>query len=592
MNEGREIDLLKPLGAGGFGVVWLARMRGRDGFTRRVAVKLMRRDHIENHEVLRRQRDEARLLGLLQHPNIVQVFDLTEMDGSPAVVMEYVEGVDVSSLIKATGALPGPAALAIVSGVASALEAGWSFVPPDTGRPLHVIHRDITPANVLVTVHGSVKVLDFGVARADFDREGHTQSVAFGTPRFMAPEQFLRGELTGANDIYALGVTAWEMLTGRGFERPSLEETLHRRGVHLQLDALPAAYRDGVAAMLAHDVTQRPTPAEVIAWADSLAVAGESLRAYARRVLPGVMSARESELSPAASTAAASGALSGGPSSAPATAARPPATTAAPMVSPPGAGPSVAPPPPSSASLAPPEPMADSGQSLVTEAPPPKQGTVALMAGGIAGIIGLAGMAALGLGAAWVSGLFDPADAAVEPAGSATEPVTAATEGPEAPPASEAATASVSADPPPVATTPATATPSKSTRKTAASEPDAPVRIAPSTTAPAETPVATPVASTPPVTTPAPEPAPATAVVETAPAERKTRTITVAADVIGLAVLVDGQKKGVTPLKNLTLSYGFHNVQVDTAAYSADINANTAGTLRYNSAQKKWEWLQ
>ncbi|MBM4394024.1 MAG: PEGA domain-containing protein, partial [Deltaproteobacteria bacterium] len=95
-----------------------------------------------------------------------------------------------------------------------------------------------------------------------------------------------------------------------------------------------------------------------------------------------------------------------------------------------------------------------------------------------------------------------------------------------------------------------------------------------------------------PAATPGAEPAPSTAVVATAPAERKTRTITVAADVIGLPVLVDGQRKGVTPLKNLTLSHGFHNVQVDTAAYNADINANTAGTLRYSSALKRWEWIQ
>ncbi len=586
MNEGREIDLLKPLGAGGFGVVWLARMRGRDGFTRRVAVKLMRRDHIENHEVLRRQRDEARLLGLLQHPNIVQVFDLTEMEGSPAVVMEYVEGADVSSLIKATGALPGPAALAIVSGVASALEAGWSFVPPDTGRPLHVIHRDIKPANVLVTVHGSVKVLDFGVARADFDREGHTQSVAFGTPRFMAPEQFLRGELTGANDIYALGVTAWEMLTGRGFERPSLEENLHRRGVHLQLDALPEPYREGVARMLAHDAVQRPTAAEVIAWCDGLPVHGESLRAYARRVVPAVMAAREAQLSPAAEGTAAPAPGSG----APATAARPPAA----QVAAPPEPVSVAPPPPS-VDVPPPEPAADSGQSLVSEAPSKKQGTVALMAGGVAGLIGLAGVAALALGAAWVSGVFAPGEpeAAVEPVADAAVPETeapaTAIEG--ASTAVEVPGAAPPTDPPAAAPPPTT---SKSSRKSTSAEPDAPVRIAPST--PATTPTETPVASGSPAAVPAPtpaaEPASSTAVVETVAAERKTRTITVAADVIGLPVLVDGQKKGVTPLKNLSLSYGFHNVQVDTAAYSADINANTAGTLRYNSVQKKWEWLQ
>ncbi|MBM4393432.1 MAG: serine/threonine protein kinase, partial [Deltaproteobacteria bacterium] len=482
MKEGRKIELLKPLGAGGFSVVYLARMRGRDGFSRRVAVKLLRRDQIENDEVLRRQRDEARLLGLLQHPNIVQVFDLTEIDGSPAVVMEYVEGTDVSSLIKGSGALPGPAALAIVSGVASALEAGWSFVPPDTGRPLHVIHRDIKPANVLVTVHGAVKVLDFGVARADFEREGHTQSVAFGTPRFMAPEQFLRGELTGANDIYALGVTAWEMLTGRGFERPSLEEGLHRRGVHFQLDALPEPYREGVARMLAHAAAQRPTAAEVMAWADSLAVPGESLRAYARRVVPGAIAARDTQLAQGTEGKAAAARTRW---SAPATAAHPPAAFAlssaglwappAPRSTPraPAGGPPV--------HLQPPEPIADSGHSLVSEVPGRKQGTVALMAGGIAALIGLGGVAALALGAAWVSGVFNPGEPDL------TEAIVDEAARPGDDPVDVGGTAATIASgddaAPPAAAEPAEAAPppaTRSSRKSTASDPHAPVRKAPS----------------------------------------------------------------------------------------------------------------
>ncbi|MBM4368421.1 MAG: PEGA domain-containing protein, partial [Deltaproteobacteria bacterium] len=256
-----------------------------------------------------------------------------------------------------------------------------------------------------------------------------------------------------------------------------------------------------------------------------------------------------------------------------------------------------APPP---ASLPPPEPAADSGQSLVSEAPRRKQGTVALMAGGIAGLIGLGGVAALALGAAWVSGVLNPAEPEL------TEAIVDEAASPGTDPAAVAGTATTTASgddaaPPPAADPVEAAAPpaTKSSRKSTASEPDAPVRIAPSATpAPGPEPAssgdgtstAAPAAA--PGATPAAEPTPSTAAVETAPAERKTRTITVAADVIGLPVLVDGQKKGVTPLKNLTLSYGFHNVQVDTAAYSADINANTAGTLRYNSALKKWEWLQ
>ena len=642
MDQGREIDLLKPLGAGGFGVVYLARMRGRDGFSRRVAVKLMRQDHLQNAEVLGRQRDEARLLGLLQHPNIVQVFDLTELRGSPAVVMEYVEGADVSSLIKFGGPLPGPAALGVVAAVASALDAGWSFVPPDTGRPLHVVHRDIKPANVLITVHGVVKVLDFGVARADFDREGHTQSVAFGTPRFMAPEQFLRGELTGANDVYALGVTAWEMLTGQSFERPSLEESFHRKAVAVQVDELPEIYREGVGRMLRHDPEQRPSAAEVVSWTEELAVPGETLRAYARRMVPQVMELRDMSLAQSGSGLAPPSPASGSGQGASGSGVRSPTTGHAPSNGPPSSaasglgtglpGPARPPAHPPTDGVGAldtrPDVAADSGVSIAQPTPAPRESAAAWLAGGVAAAAGVVGVSVIAVGLGWALGIVprlpgtgDGAPAATDPgaaltadqadAGHPSDPAGASPaapastpEGASSEPAHDASGGTASAAPTAARTTTGASTgKSVSSARSTAPEPEAPVRIAPSGAAapsapadpPAELPAPTAAAVTaaPTVTTPAPSAAPAsTAVVTVAPAERKTRTLTIVADAIGLPVRVDGTKLGVTPLKNVTLSYGFHDIQVDAAAYSADINANTLGTLRYNSAQRKWEWLQ
>ncbi|HNC97768.1 MAG TPA: serine/threonine-protein kinase, partial [Myxococcota bacterium] len=157
----RELEFLKVLGAGGFGEVYLANLHGRDRFVRRVAVKLLLEEH-KSEELLRRHRDEARLLGLLHHDHIVQVLELTEIEGRPAVVMEYVQGVDLAEILEAGEKFTQRAALEVVRAVASALDAAWSSGSPVDGRPLRVIHRDIKPANVLLTASGSVKVLDFG----------------------------------------------------------------------------------------------------------------------------------------------------------------------------------------------------------------------------------------------------------------------------------------------------------------------------------------------------------------------------------------------------------------------------------------------
>ena len=186
-HEPRRISFVEALGKGGFGAVYLADIRSRSNFEQRLAVKVLNEELGNNDEVVRRQRDEARLLAQLNHDHIVKVFDLLEIDGRPAVLMEYVPGVDANRLAR-EGPIPARAVLEIVAATASALQAAYSTVSPFTGRPLHVVHRDIKPSNILLSEHGTVKVLDFGIARADFDREGETRSVNFGNPH-MAPER-------------------------------------------------------------------------------------------------------------------------------------------------------------------------------------------------------------------------------------------------------------------------------------------------------------------------------------------------------------------------------------------------------------------
>ncbi len=292
----RRIELLQTLGQGGFGSVYLADVYSREDFVQRLAVKVLSVEMSADADVAARQRDEARLLARLNHDHIVRVMDLTELDGRPAVLMEYVEGVDCAELLR-KGALPVKAAVQICAAAASALDAAWSSPGLRGSQPLRVIHRDIKPANLLVSVHGGVKVLDFGIARADFEREGKTGSVQFGTARFMAPEQWLLGASSNKVDIYALGVTLVEISTGMHMERAPLDEAAFNAHMEAVREAVldsrwPLAFRQGLdrllSGMLAFSPEARPDAGEAYEALAHLAdlAPDEALIRWARRTLP------------------------------------------------------------------------------------------------------------------------------------------------------------------------------------------------------------------------------------------------------------------------------------------------------------------
>ena len=150
-------------------------MAGEEGMRKNI-----HEDMQQNDEIAMRLRDEARILGLLRHRAIVQVDALVKLNGSWTVVMEYIEGVDLSHIVH-RGPMPVGPALEVIHEVCAALHVAYSK-PNRDGKPLHLLHRDIKPANIQITAEGEVKVLDFGVAKADFGgREAHTQAMAFGS---------------------------------------------------------------------------------------------------------------------------------------------------------------------------------------------------------------------------------------------------------------------------------------------------------------------------------------------------------------------------------------------------------------------------
>lgn len=299
--------MLEVLGRGGFGKVVRARFDGPRGFSRQVAIKLLlpSSNTERNAEALRRLRDEARLLGLLQHRALVAVDRLAVIDGEWSVVMEYVVGVDGDRLLSA-GPLPVRPAFEIVHEIADVLDHAWQ-VPGPEGHPLRMLHRDIKPANFLLTADGLVKVLDLGIARAQFAaRESLTEDVSFGTPSYMAPER-LRGVEVHEGDVYSLGCVLYALLQGQPFGRAGLSLRAHTLHRDERLDDLRTARPDLsdevlelLAELLAFEPEARPTAVTLAARCLALAetMPPPSLRAWSREVVPRLRAERKPGPSP------------------------------------------------------------------------------------------------------------------------------------------------------------------------------------------------------------------------------------------------------------------------------------------------------
>jgi len=279
------------------GAVYLADVQ-RGGLTQRMALKLLKAEFAHNQQTARRQRDEARLLSQLNHDHIVKVMDLTEIRGSPVVLMEYIKGVDALKVLRMER-FPVRAALEVVAAVASALNAALTTINRDTGRPLAVVHRDIKPANLLISAHGGVKVLDFGIARADFAREGQTSTGVgrMGTLRYMSPEQVMMSAVTEKTDVFSLGITLIELVEGKTGNRITMIEDQYDQLIQIRLQSMDVqdwperfaeAFLSLLSDMLKHNAEDRPTAAEVEGRALDLidAAPGSNLKRFARRIVP------------------------------------------------------------------------------------------------------------------------------------------------------------------------------------------------------------------------------------------------------------------------------------------------------------------
>jgi serine/threonine-protein kinase len=269
--------LLHRLAVGGMGEIFLARERGAAGFQRLVVIKRLLGDVVDDPERIAMFLDEARIAAHLAHPNIVQVYELGEDRGEYYLVMEFVPGQNLGRVLTRFSRTGHPmrATLAahIVLEAARGLEYAHQARDAD-GQPLGIVHRDISPANLLIGYRGDVKVADFGIAKAS-NKESRTRTgVVRGKFSYMAPEQVSGGAVDARCDVWALGVVLWEASIGRSLFQASNDPQIIKQVLEMPVPRptsmdpyYPPALEAVVMQALERDLNKRTPSAEALATA-------------------------------------------------------------------------------------------------------------------------------------------------------------------------------------------------------------------------------------------------------------------------------------------------------------------------------------
>jgi len=247
--------LVGAISSGGMAELFLGLQAGMEGFTKVCAIKRILPHMARSAEFINMFLDEARLAARLDHPNIVRIYELGEIDGRYFMAMEYLPGEDLGRVIRMANKLgktiDADIAAAIIQAAADGLNFAHELRDPN-GKSVELVHRDVNPYNILVTYHGHVKVVDFGIAKASTNTSATQAGVLKGKLAYLAPEQ-VRGEpLDRRCDVFCLGIVMWELLTGqRLFMRSSDPATLaavqraeipsirnYRRSIDPELEAI------------------------------------------------------------------------------------------------------------------------------------------------------------------------------------------------------------------------------------------------------------------------------------------------------------------------------------------------------------------
>ncbi|MEK7866061.1 MAG: serine/threonine-protein kinase, partial [Planctomycetota bacterium] len=211
-----KYKLIGELGRGGMSIVYEGL---HPSLSKTVAIKMLSHELVYESDFSERFKNEAKIIGALDHENIVQVYDQEKAYGTYFIIMEKIKGTVLSRLVETRGVLPFEQVRSILRQMAVAL---------DYAHEHGVIHRDVKPANVIIEPTGRVKLMDFGIAKSTV--EGDAQEDLIGTAEYMSPEQIMQMGVDGRADIYSLGVMGWEMLVGRvPFECPDSVDILRRQ---------------------------------------------------------------------------------------------------------------------------------------------------------------------------------------------------------------------------------------------------------------------------------------------------------------------------------------------------------------------------
>ena len=265
-------ELIRRLAEGGMGEIYLARLKGAANFEKRVVIKKILPHLAQQPEFVQKFVDEANILVQLTHGNIVPVFEMADEDGELYMAMEYIPGQDLRSMLRLMEADGARLSIAACIYIVVEVCKGLSYAHQkrdDDRRPLGIIHRDISPSNILLSCTGEVKIVDFGIAKASVRRTESVTGRLQGKFCYMSPEQARGAELDARSDIFSLGVVLYEMLTGvRPFEGLNDLDTLEKvREAKLILPGerrpeIPATLDAIVARALSRDPERRFTSAD------------------------------------------------------------------------------------------------------------------------------------------------------------------------------------------------------------------------------------------------------------------------------------------------------------------------------------------
>jgi serine/threonine protein kinase len=290
--------------------VHYGRLSGPVGFSRTVAIKRLHPQFAKDPEFVSMFLDEARLAARIRHPNVVQTLDVVALEGELFLVMDYVQGESFARLLRASTKKKEPVPVAVVSGILCGVLHGLHAAHEATneqGEPLDIVHRDVSPQNVLVGADGIARVLDFGVAKAVGGSHTTREGQIKGKLAYMAPEQLRSGTVDRRSDVFAAGIVLWEALTQRRLFRGESEGAVITSVLEQVIEppsalvpGLPAGLDAVVMRALDRDRTRRfenarqtalaleasvpiASPTRVADWVEGLA--GEVLAQRAQSVL-------------------------------------------------------------------------------------------------------------------------------------------------------------------------------------------------------------------------------------------------------------------------------------------------------------------